>query len=225
VLDEYISKYTIETDQNIRNELFQKHIYFSLFKMAENIIYTFNFEYVTKDNNTEEEIYDHLLDAVSHATLQLDKYNNTKGKSFSYFTRIIKNYCILQNSTWQINRKRRVNHIEWELFNDHADLKDETVNPLPIELIIQPVINSDYTFKEIFIQHWNFNSSGLKKKRDIVIFDCIMSMAKGNTIVLDPINKKQVLSKIREVTGYKTVHITKAINKIINNMKVVNCGV
>ena len=79
-------------DELRREELFNKGIYKPLDKLAENIINRFKFPYM---DGTFEDIKNEV---VSYLVLKLPNFTADKGKSFSYFSVVAKNYLILNNN-------------------------------------------------------------------------------------------------------------------------------
>ena len=77
---------------HIRNKIYNEHIRAAFEKLAENIIHTFKFYYfdVPSDDVKHE--------VVSFLVLNIHKFKKGKGKAFSYFSIVAKNYLILNNN-------------------------------------------------------------------------------------------------------------------------------
>ena len=75
-----------------RNRIFQNYIYIPLCKICENLIHTYKLYYFQQPSDII------TLQAVSFLVLQLGKYNQQKGKAFSYFTKIAFYYLINANN-------------------------------------------------------------------------------------------------------------------------------
>jgi hypothetical protein len=73
----------------IRNRIYREHIAAAFDKLAENLIHTFKFYYF--DYPFEEVKHE----VVSFLVMQMPKYKADKGRAFSYFSVIGKNYLIL----------------------------------------------------------------------------------------------------------------------------------
>ena len=69
-----------------RDKLFTEKIYAPIRKIAENLIHTYKFYYF--DNPTEEVINE----VVANMVINMHKYVQGKGKAFSYFSVVAKNY-------------------------------------------------------------------------------------------------------------------------------------
>ena len=87
-----IIRYNKTSNPSIKNRIYEEHIAAAFEKMAENLIHTFKFYYfdVPLDNVKHE--------VVSFMVLQLPKYKQEKGRAFSYFSIVGKNYLILNNN-------------------------------------------------------------------------------------------------------------------------------
>ena len=86
-----IIRYNATSNPAIKNRIYGEHIHKAFDKLAENLIHTFKFYYfdVPLDNVKHE--------VVSFLVLQLPKYQADKGRAFSYFSVVGKNYLILNN--------------------------------------------------------------------------------------------------------------------------------
>jgi len=139
---------------------------------------------------------------------KLHLYNPTKGKAFSYFSVIAKNYLILHNNNAYKEEKRSVYLI---------DKVDDTFS-LEETLISEPEeeeIKSDMRdFIQLLVQYWDFNLNKIfKKKREIEIATAIVELLR-RVDNIEYFNKKALYLMIREMTNHKTSHITKVINKM-----------
>ena len=90
--EQAIIEYNTCEDELQREEIFNKNINKPLDKLAENIINRFKFPYM---DGTFEDVKNEV---VSYLVLKLPNFTADKGKSFSYFSVVAKNYCILQNN-------------------------------------------------------------------------------------------------------------------------------
>jgi hypothetical protein len=197
-----IVKYNESTDPDERELIFTRYIHAPLDKMAENIINRFKFPYM--DGSFE----DVKAQVVAYLVMNLHKYTADKGKAFSYFSIVAKNYLILNNNNFYKEEKRVVYL---------TDKEDDThsVEELLVVDTQQNEIRSDLRdFLELSIQYWNFNIPRIfKKKRDIEIAYAIVRLMERIDRI-ENFNKKALYLMIREMTDYKTSHITKVINKM-----------
>ena len=145
---------------------------------------------------------------VSFLVISLHKFTEDKGKAFSYFSVIAKNYLILHNNN-SYKEERRVTYL--------SDRVDDTF-PLEEMLIVEPDMSDEVVdmteFIRIMVKYWELNIPKLfKKKRDQEIAYAIVSLL-DRVDNIDNFNKKALYLMVREMTNYKTAHITKVINKM-----------
>ena len=95
-----IIAYNKSDDPDTREQLFRSKIQGPLDKLAENVINRFKFPYM---EGTFDEI---KAQVVSFLVINLHKFTEDKGKAFSYFSVIAKNYLILHNNNSYKEEKR-----------------------------------------------------------------------------------------------------------------------
>lgn len=198
-----IVEYNKSTDQEERETIFRERIHPAIDKLAENIINRFKFPYI--DGNFE----DIKNQVVSFLVLNLHKFTEDKGKAFSYFSVVAKNYLVLHNNNSYRDELRSTYIVDSS--SDESFLLEEVLTTKP-EVESSQKDTSD--FVELLIQYWDFNLDRIfKKKRDRDIANAVVELMKrANTI--ENFNKKALYVLIREMTNNKTVHITKVINKM-----------
>ena len=87
-----IIRYNNTDDVGLKNIIYNEHISFAFDKLAENIIHTFKFYYF--DVPSEQVKHE----VVSFLVMNMHKFKEGKGKAFSYFSIVAKNYLILHNN-------------------------------------------------------------------------------------------------------------------------------
>ena len=87
-----IIRYNKTDDPGLKNIIYNEHIAKAFDKLAENIIHTFKFYYF--DVSSEEVKHE----VVSFMVMNMHKFKEGKGKAFSYFSIVAKNYLILHNN-------------------------------------------------------------------------------------------------------------------------------
>jgi hypothetical protein len=87
-----IIRYNGSEDSFLRNKIYNEHIAYAFDKLAENIIHTFKFYYF--DVPSEQVKHE----VVSFLVMNMHKFKEGKGKAFSYFSIVAKNYLILNNN-------------------------------------------------------------------------------------------------------------------------------
>jgi len=200
--EEAIIEYNKSTDPDFREQIFTQKIYGPLDKLAENVINRFKFPYM---EGTFDEIKSQV---VSFLVINLHKFTEDKGKAFSYFSVIAKNYLILHNNNFYKEEKRVL------YFSDQA----EDSFTLEEMLVVEPETRDSKVdmreFLKILVEYWEHNIDRLfKKKRDRDIASAIVKLIERIDNI-DNFNKKALYLMVREMTNYKTAHITKVINKM-----------
>ena len=191
-----IVMYNDSTSARERNQIYNESLRKPFEKLVENIIHTFKFYY-----------FDIPLEDVKHEVIsfmitRLDKYQQGKGKAFSYFSVVVKNWLICHNNA---NYKKLKTHA------DVLDLKHKDVKK-----VVYWDSESERETKRIFfdsiIEYWDNNVDQVfKKQRDInIAYSILELMSKVDTIEI--FNKKALYILLREISGAKTQHITKVLN-------------
>ena len=192
-----IVQYNNEKNQSTRNQIYNKDLAYPLDKMAENIINTFKFEYF------DVSFSDLKHEVVAFMLVNLHKYEAHKGKAFSYFSIVAKNYLILHNNN---NYKKIKTHFDLDVVDNEwdaaGDMVDKETQEYTKEFIKQMIPYFEGKLEFIF-----------KNKRDIIIADCIIELFKKIDNI-ENFNKKSLYLLIREMCGYKTQQLTKVINTL-----------
>ena len=87
-----IIRYNKTDDARLKNKIYSEHIAYPFDKLAENIIHTFKFYYFDVPSE------DVKHEVVSFLYMNMHKFTEGKGKAFSYFSIVAKNYLILHNN-------------------------------------------------------------------------------------------------------------------------------
>jgi hypothetical protein len=196
--EEAIVLYNKEGDVNIRNNIYENKIRYSFEKLVENIFNTFKFTYF---DNSPLEIQ---RETVSHLVINMHKFQAGKGKAFSYFSIVAKNYLIFHNNT---NYKR---------FNQHVDIS-ETPGESSVCLQTEDAHHKNVQTQELMkllMNYWEKNISKIfNKEKDLNIAYAVIELFRGCDR-LETFNKKTLYLYIREISGCKTQQVTKVINKM-----------
>lgn len=196
--EEAIVLYNGEDDVNIRNNIYENKIRYSFEKLVENIFNTFKFTYF---DNSPLEIQ---RETVSHLVINMHKFQAGKGKAFSYFSIVAKNYLIFHNNT---NYKR---------FNQHVDIS-ETPGESSVCLQTEDAHHKNVQTQELMkllMNYWEKNISKIfNKEKDLNIAYAVIELFRGCDR-LETFNKKTLYLYIREISGCKTQQVTKVINKM-----------
>jgi len=186
-------------DQVKKSKVYRERIEKPLNKLVENIINRFKFPYF-------QEISENLqFEVVSFLVLNMHKYQQDKGKAFSYFSILAKNHLILNNTDEYKYKKikQRIDVSE----NDYVfDIVDEDQ---------ERKFNDDVPeFIVLMIEYWENNLSYIfTKRQEIMIADAIITLFKRSHSIENH-NKKSLYLMIREMTGLRTQYITAVVNKM-----------
>jgi len=196
--EEAIVAYNSSENMTERNHIYETRIKFSFEKLVENIFNTFKFTYF---DNSPLEIQ---KETVTHLVSNIQKFESGKGKAFSYFSIIAKNYLIFHNNN---NFKR---------FNQHVDISEQP-SESSVCLQTEDVHHKQKEtneFMKLMIDYWEKNVNKIfSKQRDLNIANAVIELFR-NSDRLDDFNKKTLYLYIREISNCKTQQITKVINKM-----------
>jgi len=193
--EDAIVAYNKSTDQRFKNKIYEEKIQYAFDKLAENILNTFKFSYFDVPKE------DVQLEVVSQLIEKIHMFKEGKGKAFSYFSIIAKNYLILNNNKNYKRYKKTALLSQmpetWNPENDFHEMEQ----------------GDEYNeFKELMLEYWDNNlTSVFTKKRDIQIADAILELFRRSQYV-ENFNKKHLYLLIREMTDCKTHYITKVVN-------------
>ena len=196
-----IIEYLASDDQHLRNRIYNDRIHHSFYKLAENLIHTFKFYYTEVDDleDLKHEVICFLLEKLHY-------FKAGKGKAFSYFSIVGKNYLILYNNKNYAKKKRKADPLE-------ADVDDNILN----EFDRQEVRNEKKEFLDMYIDHMDkILLTSFKKSEEIMVADAILTVFRRREH-LEIFNKKAIYIYIREITGMETTTITKVV-KVMKNI-------
>ena len=191
-----IVAYNLEKDQLKRDKIYREYINYPFNKLVENIIHTFKFYYFDVPYS------DVKAEVVAFLNEKIHKFTEGKGKAFSYFSIIAKNYLIIANNANYAKMKQRA---DLTVIDDQRDLGGEASY-------------SDYQetlkdFTDQFVTYYDNNLNSLfTNKRDIIVADSLLELFRIRQNI-ENFNKKALYILIRERTGLKTQNITKVVNR------------
>ena len=190
-----IIRYNKTDDPVLKNIIYNEHIRTAFEKLAENIIHTFKFYYFDVPSE------DVKHEVVSFLYMNIHKFTEGKGKAFSYFSIVAKNYLILHNNN---NYKRMKQH-------DGEDVMDYKRDPIT-ELRSKEARTMKMEYIEQLAEYWRHNlSTVFKRKKDLDVANAVVELIDMRENI-DNFNKKALYILIREMTGSNTQHITRVIN-------------
>ena len=195
VTEDAIIEYNKETDPIIRNQIYNESIQAPFDKLAENIIHTFKFYYF--DVPSEQVKHE----VVSFLVMNIHKFKEGKGKAFSYFSIVAKNYLILNNNN---NYKKMKSHREIDILDFKRNISSEAKVSADKETYEE--------FTDMMLDYWENNLPNIfKRHKDILVADAVLELFRRSKN-MENFNKKALYVLIREMTGSNTQHITRVVN-------------
>jgi len=204
--EQAIIDYNATDDWRTKNAIYNAHLRQPFEKLVENIIHTFKFYHFDVPTETVKH------EVISFMITRLDKYKQGKGKAFSYFSVVVKNWLICHNNA---NYKKMKTH------TDVIDLKHKDVKKVVYEE--KAIENEDKKmFYNSIIDYWQENTEKVfKKQRDIDIAYSILDLM-SRVESIEIFNKKALYILLREISGAQTQHITKVLNVMRNHFRTLN---
>ncbi len=195
ITENAIIRYNGSEDSFLRNKIYNEHIAYAFDKLADNIIHTFKFYYF--DVPSEQVKHE----VVSFLVMNMHKFKEGKGKAFSYFSIVAKNYLILNNNN---NYKKMKSHRELDILDFKRNLSSEA-----------QVVSDKETYEEftdMMLDYWENNLPNIfKRQKDILVADSVLELFRRSQN-MENFNKKALYVLIREMTGSNTQHITRVVN-------------
>jgi hypothetical protein len=200
--EDAIIEYNKTEDPHKRNQIYREHIKYPFEKLAENVLNTFKFSYFDVPKE------DVQMEVVSLLIQKIHMFKEGKGKAFSYFSIVAKNYLIItNNSNYKRYKKTDLLSQMPQTWNPENDFYDSEQGDEFSE------------FKELMLQYWDKNLTKVfTKKRDIQIADAILELFRRSQYI-ENFNKKHLYLLIREMTDCKTHYITKVVNVMKTHQK------
>ena len=195
ITENAIIRYNGSEDSVLRNRIYNDHIAYAFDKLAENIIHTFKFYYF--DVPSEQVKHE----VVSFLVMNMHKFKEGKGKAFSYFSIVAKNYLILNNNN---NYKKMKSHRELDVLDFKRNLSSEAQVSADKETYEE--------FTSMMLDYWENNLPNIfKRHKDILVADAVLELFRRSQN-MENFNKKALYVLIREMTGSNTQHITRVVN-------------
>ena len=195
--EDAIIEYNVTTDQYIKDKLYRERIASAFEKLAEIVYNKWKFTYFDDDQQ------DVMAEVVAFMIEKIHMYKNGKGKAFSYFTIVARNYLILNNNAnYKRYKDTSILSSMPESFDTENNWKEEDTN-------------SEYRlFNKRMLLYWDEHLENyFPKKRDMQIADAILELFRRADYI-ESFNKKSLYLLIREMTGHPTHYITKVVTKM-----------
>lgn len=207
--------FTMETEQAIvdfnstddpieKDKIYREKIEKPMNKLVENVINRFKFPYFHESTDVIQQEVMSFIISIMH------KFKNERGKAFSYFSVVAKNYLILENrAKYEHQKSHKV-----------IDLTEGSTFDIIDEDEIAKETQTEYSeFKELMLEFWDNNLLNVfKKPKDIRVADAVLELFRRADNI-ENFNKKALYVMIREMTGVKTQYITNVVNKMKGYMK------
>ncbi len=178
-----------------KNRLYKKYIHPAFAKLCENVINTWKFhEYETTYTDLK-------ADAIAELYNKMDKFNPEKGRAYSYFTIICRNFCIIKSR--ELNKQRNI-QTDLDGVDSNRNLESEISRHSFTEDITefaQALYNSMDAELDVMFP--------IRKQRRIA--DSILELLR-NAHDIDIFNKKILYIYIRERSNVDTKDITSVTN-------------
>ena len=193
-----IIAYNNAEDSREKDRIYTEHIQAAFAKIAENVYNTFKFSYADVSPLEIQK------QAISHMVANIDKYEQGKGKAFSYFSIVAKNWFILDNNT------------TYRRFKKHVEICEQTGEAG--EFVVEPEHEKRESetreFIQLMVDYWDKNVHKMfNKEKDLKIAYAVIEIFR-NSDRIDVYNKKALYLYIREIADCQTQKITKVINKM-----------
>ena len=192
-----IIRYNATPNPAIKNRIYSEHIAKAFDKLAENLIHTFKFYYFDFPlNEVKHEV-------VSFLVMNMHKYQADKGRAFSYFSVVGKNYLILHNNN---NYKKMKTHDDISRLDYKRKIFVENSKDDADEF------NREFVLQ--MLEYWENNLTNIfRRQKDILVADAVLELFRRR-MNIENFNKKALYIMIREMTGSNTQHITRVINQM-----------
>jgi len=220
-IDQHILSYNTETCPTTREDIYRTYLHSPLVKLVECIVHKY---LRTDDYSTTMQ-----TEVLHYLILQLHKYHIGCGKSFSYFSVIARNYM------WQHNQKKQqevithvsIKGIEYVTARQAKERDEYTddeevayVVKYPEQLKVYPTEDSVNIIQPLLHYIKTTDNCGGNKRRDKKIVESIRYVL-NNLDTYDTLHKKSIYMVIRDLSGYKTEHIRRVINRIQRNYRLI----
>ena len=200
--EDAIIAYNKSDDRMLKNDLYVAEIGKAFDKLAENLIHTFKFYYF------DIPLSEVKNEVVSYLIMNIHKFKEGKGKAFSYFSIVGKNYLILHNNN---NYKKMKITKSLDVLEFNRNLSSEESEKASKETYNE--------FVEQMLEFWDNNIRNIfRRQKDILVADSVIELFRKRRNV-ENFNKKALYILIREMTGSNTQHITRVINVMKKHYK------
>jgi hypothetical protein len=195
--EDAIIEYNSTEDQRIKDRVYRDRIKPAFDKLAEIVYNKWKFTYFDDDPQ------DVMSEVVTFMIEKIHMYKAGKGKAFSYFTIVARNYLILtNNANYKRYKDTDIMSAMPDSFDTENNWKEEDTN------------NEYKLFNKRMLAYWDEHLENyFPKKRDMQIADAVLELFRRAEYI-ENFNKKSLYLLIREMTGHPTHYITKVVTKM-----------
>jgi len=197
--EDAIVAYNKSTDSLERDKIFTQHIYKPFYKIAENVYNKYRITYMGDHR-------DAMLDAVVFMFERLHLFKGEKGRAFSYFTLVCRNYYF-QESTKNFKELKR--ELEIDGWAEELDLENDNSDTDTM------LLNEDFTSK--VIPYLKNNMEDIMPSEDDVLIGYISLDFFSNIDDLPSFNRKYFQREIAERIGLDKVYTPDRWKKIVTD--------
>ena len=202
VTEKAIVAYNSEKTYSKRNRVYSQHIHYPVWKLAQNIINRFKFPYM--NGTTEDKQYE----VIGFLLQKLPKYTEDKGRAFSYFSIVAKNYCIQTNNKAYKLLKSKTDLLAVDKARDTVNEEHDSSRKESLK-----------DFTDLFVEDYDSRVETIfSKNSDIKIAYAVMELFRRRENI-EKYNKKALYVLIREMTDEKTQDISRVVNLIKKDFK------
>jgi len=192
-----INAYNNCDDNKLKNKIYNRFIKYPLDKLAENVIHTYKTYYF--DDSYE----DVKASVVAFLNEKMHKFRGDRGKAFSYFTVIARNFLFNENNA---------NYAKMKI-HEKLDAVDLGRN-VPNETYQQDYLQEASDFMDFYVDYIDTNLDKIfLRDRDRKVADSVNELFRTRKDLYS-YNKKALYILIRDRTGVNTQYITKVIGKM-----------
>ncbi|MBC8146933.1 MAG: hypothetical protein H8E98_02975 [Bacteroidetes bacterium] len=196
--EEAIIAYNIEESKIIRDKIYTDYIYEVLNKLAENVIHSFGCR-----SYLDIPYEDFKHEVVLFLTDRLHMYERKKGKAFSYFTVVGRNYCIVRNqNNYNILKNR-----------DDITTYDDSSTALNTYNNAEKSVDLKNYLDEFLVYLADNIHSFFSKQNDLKVAEAFIKLM-GDREYIENYNKKALYILLKEMTGLTAQQITRVLSQI-----------
>tara|TARA_R110000824_G_scaffold40100_7_gene120501 strand:- start:328 stop:1029 length:702 start_codon:yes stop_codon:yes gene_type:complete len=189
-----------------KHKIFNEKLHAPFSKLIENIVFTYHFI------NMGEPVQSVQLECLSHIYLNIHKYKPEKGKAFSYFGTMTKNYLI-QKAT-KATKSKNIDFID--------EMSENRVEQLSINNPQEEKDRLDFNEYLILLvaKHLDKNLKNIKNQNEKKVVQALLQLIEYKD-ELDLYNKKQLYVLLKELTNLPTKKITQVLNKVRTQYQII----